>query len=74
MFRPMERDYGRKGKELQMNLEERITQYAMNGDFSGCQWECVFDGKRRWENVAYMRCTLTGILLFIPPYLFQDDS
>ena len=69
----MEGSNGRKGEELQMNLEERITQYAMSGDFSGFQWECVFDGKRRWENVAYMRCQLTGMLLFLPPCLFQDD-
>ena len=55
-----------------MNLEERITQYATNTG-EGFQWECVFDGKQRWENVAYMRCASTGMLLFIPPYLFQDD-
>ena len=56
-----------------MNLGEKITQYAMTwGD--GFQWECVFDGKKRWENVAYMRCKISGTLLFLPPFLYEYDS
>ncbi len=56
-----------------MNLEERIAQYALSVG-KGFQWEFVFDGRKRWENVAYMRCKVSGTLLFLPPFLYEDDT
>ena len=50
-------------------MKEKIRAYCSH--FEG-EWEAVFDGKRRWENIAYMRCRLTGLLLFLPPLLWIE--
>jgi len=56
-----------------MNIEERIMHYINSHptkEDPNIKWEFIFNGKRAWENVCYMRCQNTGLVLFIPSTLF----
>ena len=50
------------------SIEDRIRAYS--SQFDG-QWECVFNGRRQWKNVSYMRCQDTGLIMFLPFFLFE---
>jgi hypothetical protein len=56
-----------------MNIEERIMHYINSHptkEDPNIKWEFIFNGKRAWENVCYMRCQNTGLVLFIPSVIF----